>query len=192
MALPTDPAARHRVVADRFTGLVRGTTDWSAPAPVEGWTALDVVDHLVTWLPGFLAGGTDRGWQAGPPVAEDPVAAWEAHVAGVQGLLDDPEAAASPFRHPHVPPQDLASALTRFWTADVFMHSWDLARATGQDDTLDAEECAATLAGMEAMEDVIRSSGQFGERQPVADDAGPQDRLVAFIGRDPGWRPPGD
>jgi uncharacterized protein (TIGR03086 family) len=191
VALPADPAARHRVVADRFTALVRGTRDWSAPAPVTGWTALDVVGHLVDWFPPFLAAGTERRWTPGPPVAEDPEAAWLAQVEGVQGLLDDDEAAASPFTHPRTPPQDLASAVTTFYTADVFMHAWDLARATGQDDALDEDECASMLGGMEAMEEVIRSSGQFGTRQPVADGASAADRLVAFIGRDPAWRPSG-
>ena len=69
------------------------------------------------------------------------------------------------------------------------MHTWDLARATGQDDTLDPERCAAMLAGMEQMEDAIRGSGQYGPRFPVAEDADVQARLLGFIGRDPGWRP---
>ncbi|WP_414690747.1 maleylpyruvate isomerase N-terminal domain-containing protein, partial [Nocardioides sp.] len=33
--------------ADRFTALVTATTDWSAPSPCEGWSAADVVDHVV-------------------------------------------------------------------------------------------------------------------------------------------------
>jgi hypothetical protein len=45
------------------------------------------------------------------------------------------------------------------------------------------------LAGMPAMEEAMRSSGQFGPAVPVPDDARAQDRLIGFIGRDPGWRP---
>lgn len=51
------------------------------------------------------------------------------------------------------------------------MHTWDLAWATGQDDPLDPEFCAVLPAGMEPMEAVIRSSGQYGPRVPVKDDA---------------------
>jgi hypothetical protein len=40
---------------------------------------------------------------------------------------------------------------------------------------------------MEAIEDVIRSSGQYGERVPVPADADAQTRLLGFIGRDPSW-----
>jgi hypothetical protein len=68
------------------------------------------------------------------------------------------------------------------------MHSWDLARALGVDFDLGEERCAATLAGMEQMEDAIRGSGQFGPRVPVPETASAQDRLIGFIGRDPGWR----
>ncbi|WP_114422357.1 TIGR03086 family metal-binding protein [Nocardioides houyundeii] len=189
MTLPAQPAARHRAVAATFTHLVRGVDDWDAPSPVPGWAARDVVDHLVTWFPAFLASGSGHRWPPGPPVSEDPLAAWTAQVRGVQSLLDDPEAAASTFSHPQVGEQELASAVSSFYTADVFMHSWDLARASGQPVTLDADACQQLVSSMRAMETAIRQSGQFGTAQPVAADASAQDRLVAFIGRDPGWAP---
>jgi len=69
----------------------------------------------------------------------------------------------------------------------VFMHTWDLARATGQDDRLDPDFCAELLGGMEQMEQVIRSSGQYGPRVEVPPDADTQTRLLGFIGRDPFW-----
>jgi uncharacterized protein (TIGR03086 family) len=78
-------------------------------------------------------------------------------------------------------------AIDQFYTSDVFMHTWDLARATSQDDRLNPSFCASLLAGMEPMEDVIRSSGQYGPRVPVPDDADAQTRLLGFIGRDPYW-----
>jgi hypothetical protein len=69
------------------------------------------------------------------------------------------------------------------------MHTWDLARATGQDDVLDPEYCAELLEGMIPYEEAIRASGQYGPRIPVPDDAPVQDRMLGFIGRDPSWRP---
>jgi hypothetical protein len=69
----------------------------------------------------------------------------------------------------------------------VFLHTWDLARATGQDESLDTELCAAMLAGMEPLEELIRSSGQYGPAIPVSEGADPQTRLLGFIGRDPDW-----
>ncbi|WP_241901447.1 maleylpyruvate isomerase N-terminal domain-containing protein [Nocardioides houyundeii] len=67
MTLRAQPAARHRAVAATFTDLVRGVDDWDAPSPVPGWAARDVVDHLVTWFPAFLASGSGHRWPPGPP-----------------------------------------------------------------------------------------------------------------------------
>ena len=77
--LEQDPAAFHRWVAGGFTARVEGTTDWDAPAPVAGWTARDVVRHLVEWFPGFLASGAGITLESGPSVDEDPVGAWRDH-----------------------------------------------------------------------------------------------------------------
>lgn len=182
-------AQRHRLHADRFATLIDGVADWSVPTPVKEWTARDVVGHLIDWLPGFLAMGSDVVLPGGPAVADDPAGAWRVRSQAIQAILDDPATQAVVFRSQMVGDMPLAKAIDGFYTEDIFMHSWDLARATGQDDTLDAAKCAEMLAGMQQMSDVIRSSGQFGEQQPVADDAPVQDRLMAFLGRDPNWKP---
>lgn len=184
----TGAADRHRVVAESFGDRVRGVRDWDAPAPVAGWVARDVVDHLVTWLPGFLsAGGVELG--SVPAVADDPVAAWQAHTGHVQVLLESPRAEQD-FSHPHAGTRPLGKVVEDFYVADVFMHTWDLARASGQADRLDPEYCAALLRGMQPIEDVLRSSGQYGPAVAVPEDAPVQHRLLGFIGRDPAWRRP--
>jgi uncharacterized protein (TIGR03086 family) len=184
MSLPTDPGARHREVAAGFTARVRTASEWDSPAPVPGWRARDVVGHLVEWFPAFLETGTGLTLDRGPSTEEDPVASWEVHADAVQRLLDGPEAAMS-FAHPMVGEMPLPVAVDRFYTTDVFLHTWDLARATGQDERLDPQTCADLLAGMEPLDDLLRSSGQYGPRVPVPDDADVQTRLLAFIGRDP-------
>jgi uncharacterized protein (TIGR03086 family) len=183
-----DPAQRHRTHAATFTELVLGTTDWEAPAPVAGWRARDVVDHLVSWLPGFLAAdGVEL--PTGPSADADPVAAWQHHAGAVQALLDDPGTASRTFRQRHVGELPLADAIDRFYTTDVFMHCWDLAKATGQPVPQDERECAELLAGMEPLDDVLRASGQYGPRVPVPREASAVDRLAGFLGRDPAWTP---
>jgi uncharacterized protein (TIGR03086 family) len=182
-----EPARRHRLIADDFARRVHGTQSWDAASPVPGWAARDVVAHLVEWLPAFVAGGCDVRLPDGPSPAEDPRAAWDAHQRAVQDVLDDPTTAGTEFTNPHIGSMPLGQAIDRFYTSDVFMHTWDLARATGQDDTLDPELCAELLAGMEPIEELIRSSGQYGPAVPVPEEAGPQTRMIGFIGRDPAW-----
>lgn len=154
-------------------------------APVAGWTACDVVRHLVEWFPGFLQGGAEITLPAGPSVDEDPVAAWATFSDGVQALLDDPASDSAVLTNRHIGEVPVPTAVSRFFTADVFMHTWDLARASGQDETLDPQRCAELLAGMEPMDEVLRQSGQYGAKVDVPADADVQTRLLAFIGRDP-------
>lgn len=181
-------AERHRVIAAGFTDRVRGTSTWDAPSPVPEWAARDVVGHLTGWLPAFLvAGAIDLA--RGAAVELDPVNCWQVQADAVQRLLDDPDSAGRPFAHPQIGELPLAQAIDTFYTADVFMHTWDLARATGQDDRLDPEYCARLLAGMEQAEEAIRASGHYGARVPVPDAADAQTKLLGFIGRDPNWRP---
>ena len=186
MSLPESPAARHQVVAGEFARLVGQTTDWSAPAPVEGWTARDVVEHLVGWFPLFLdAGGIQL--PPGPEVADDPQAAWQHHADAVRVLVE--QRGEESFTHPYAGTHQLADAVDRFYTADIYMHSWDLARATGQEPRLDEDFATQLLEGMRTMERLMRDSGQYGPAVPVADDAPVVDRLMGFVGRDPARQP---
>lgn len=187
--LTAEPARRHQLIANGFALRVHGTSDWTAPAPVDGWVARDVVAHLVEWLPAFVHGGCDLAWPTIPSPIEDPSRAWDAHQHAVQTILGDPKTAGVEFTNPHTGSMPLGQAIDRFYTSDVFLHTWDLARATGQDETLDPETCAAMLAGMTPLEEVIRSSGQYGPAVSVPDDADAQTRLLGFIGRDPRWSP---
>jgi hypothetical protein len=65
------------------------------------------------------------------------------------------------------------------------MHTWDLARATGQDDSLDEDRCRAIYEGMLPMDEMLRQGDQFGPRVDVPEDASYQDKLIGFIGRQP-------
>lgn len=172
-------------MAGTFTDRVRGASDWDAPAPPAGWVARDVVRHLVTWFPGFLEGGAGIRLTAGPDVDTDPVAAWQVHCDAVQALLDDPATPGRMLSNPNTGDLPLDEAVDRFYTGDVFLHTWDLSRATGQDETLDADRCGQMLAGMEPMDAAMRGSGHYGPRVEVPDDADVQTRLLAFTGRDP-------
>ena len=181
-----DAADRYRLVAGTFAETARRMPAgaWDDPAPCEGWVARDVVAHMVEWMPGFLADAPiELG--SGPSVDDDPVGAWRAQTDAVQALLDDASIAAREHDLPHIGRMQLGQAIDMIYTSDVFMHRWDLARATGQDETLDPEKCAAMLEGMLPMDEVLRQSGHYGPRVPVPDDADVQTQLLAFIGRTP-------
>jgi uncharacterized protein (TIGR03086 family) len=177
-------AERYHRISKQFTDRVRGVAPdaWENPSPCEGWTARDVVGHLTEWIPGFF-GAQGVEFPALPSVDEDPVAAWEAVQAAVGAALADPTVANRDVTTPFST-QSLAETVDMIVTGDVFTHTWDLARATGQDDVLDRDQLRRMTAAIGAMpEEAMRAGGMFGPRLAVPDDADEQTRFLALVGR---------
>ena len=187
----SEHADRYRKVAAEFTRRVESVPpdDWDRPAPCEGWVARDVVRHLVEWGPGMLLDNWDIPRPESPSVDDDPVGAWRAVNETVRRALDDPEVAGRE-RETQMGKNSFENVTSMIFTSDVLVHTWDLARATGQDETLDADEVSRMYAGMQPMDEVIRNSGHFGPRVEVREDADLQTKLLAFTGRNPQWSPP--
>ena len=156
---------------------------WDNPAPCEGWAARDIVRHMVEWMPWMVL--TPLGIEPDfPSVDEDPLGAWLALDRAVQGVLDDPDVATREIEM-RMGRFSVERCVDQFCTGDVFLHTWDLARATGGDERLDPARVHDMFVGMEPLDEVLRQSGQFGPRVVVADDADEQTKLIAFIGREP-------
>jgi uncharacterized protein (TIGR03086 family) len=180
------PAERFRRVSAAFTDRVRQVppSAWDDPSPCDGWNARDIVGHMVEWMPAFL-GSVGAPLAPGPGVTADPVGAWT-HVAHeVQRVLDDPTLASREFEHEHLGSDTIEHAIAMIMVGDVVIHTWDLARATGLDDTLPADIVHEMYEGMSAMGDALRVGGQFGPAVAVPADADEQTRLVALTGRTP-------
>ncbi|MDO5698619.1 MAG: maleylpyruvate isomerase N-terminal domain-containing protein [Dermatophilus congolensis] len=177
----------HKATAADFTTLVEGVEDWDAPSPVKEWNTRGIVEHLVTWLPALLK-QADVELPEGPDAASDPVGAWKNQTAAVDELLLDEDALARQIQMPGMT-KTVAEIIAEFYEPDVFMHTWDLARASDQDFILDEARCDAMYKGMSQNEEMLRASGQFGERVDVLLSATAEDHLMGFIGRDPYWTP---
>ena len=180
-------AERYRRAASRFTDRVNDVSNaaWENPAPCEGWVARDVPRHLVEWIPAFLTAAGGPALPAGPSVDDDPAGAWATLNTALQSLLDDPAESATLISHPRAGTHRLDSAIASFFLGDVVVHTWDLARAAGLDETLDADLVHDMLIAMEPLDDMLRASGQYGPRVAVPADADEQTRLLAFTGRRP-------
>jgi len=191
MRAMSEAATRFEAVSAAFTARIEAVPAdaWDEPAPCEGWVARDVVRHLVEWLPGpgFLLGtfGVETG--PIPSVDRDPVGAWKVVSDAIQRALDDPSIATRVEDCGPPGRMSLEDAVDMTCTPDVLVHTWDLARATGLDERLDPDEVHRQLVGLESMppeiDAAMRSSGQFGPRVDVSDDADEQTRLLAFMGR---------
>ena len=70
--------------------------------------------------------------------------------------------------------------------SDLLLHGWDLARATHQDPTMPdglAQAAYDTIYGKFSDE---QRGGMFKPEIPIGADASPQQKLLAYTGRDPG------
>jgi len=182
----SEPAERYRKVAAAFTERVRAVPPgaWDAPAPCEGWVARDVVRHLVEWLPAVFLGTWGIEAPRLPSVDEDPVGAWVGLDRTIQAALDDPAVARSE-RDTRMGRSSFEDTIDMICTGDVLVHTWDLARATGLDESLDPDEVHRMLVGAEPLDEALRSSGHYGPRVEVPDGADEQTQLLAFLGRRP-------
>lgn len=180
-------ADRYRKVAGAFAARVDAVPDgaWDAPAPCDGWVARDVVRHLVEWFPSMFLDPVEITLPAQPTVDDDPAGAWHVLDETIQRALDDPFVATREFEM-RMGTFTVEQAVDMFATGDVLIHTWDLARATGQDERLDPDEVQTMYSGMTSMdEELLRNSGHYGPRVDVPDDADEQTKLIAFTGRRP-------
>jgi uncharacterized protein (TIGR03086 family) len=185
-------ADRYRRRADAFQSKVAAVApdQWANQSPCADWTARDVVGHVVVMHSAMLQPlGRQRG--PGPSVDEDPLAAFVNARADIEAVLGDPTLAATECSTP-MGPATAADHIDQVASEDLVVHGWDLARATGQDDTIDPEEVARMWPIAQAMDERMRIPNAFGPgivvfgpEVPVPDSAPLQDRLLGLLGRDP-------
>lgn len=184
------PVERFRRIAGTFSDVVAAVPAdaWDRPAPCEGWVARDVVGHLVTWVPSVI-GRCGHPIRVSASAADDPAAAWADLASGLLALLENPVIAATTFDVG--PPGTMAveTAIDRLVTGDLLVHTWDLARATGQPVRIDPVMSLEMVEGMQSIDELLRTSGHYGPKveTPATSDAAT--RLIAFTGRDPNWTP---
>src|SRR5688572_14226262 len=132
-----------------------------------------------------------RGLSRAPTVDDDPLAAFRSARADVEALLDDPGLAATVITSP-AGQMTAAEHVDQVVSEDMVLHGWDLARATGQDDTIDPAEVERMWPAAQQIPDMMRTPGAFGPgivvygpAVAVPSDAPLQDRLLGLLGRDP-------
>jgi len=170
---------------DGFEAVLTGVAPdrWDAPSPCAGWCAADVASHVTGDLrevESFARGRGEPG-SAGPLSGGDAVAAWHAARADMMAALD-PAGLARPVLLPWGGQITLGEFLRRC-PVEILVHTWDLARATGQPARLDQELVREALEPARLWAPVLRGSGLVGPEVAVSGDAGDLARLLAIFGR---------
>lgn len=177
-------AQRYRMLAGDMTDRIAAVPKdgWESPTPCEDWTARDLLRHLVETPALFFKLVDADPPPPGPSPDDDPVGAFVHVRDAVQTALDDPAMAGREYDGA-LGKNTFAGGVGQFICADLVIHGWDLARATGQDERLDPDEVHRVNEAMQQMGDAIRSPGAFGpavEPPPGADE---QTRMLCFLGR---------
>lgn len=186
-------AERYRRRADAFEQKVAGVRpdQWGNQSPCAKWSARDVVDHIVA-MHGYMLMPVGRVLE---PVEDDPLAAFWGARAAVEAVLDDPALAAQECETPNGR-MTVEDQIDQVVSDDLVLHGWDLARATGQDETMDPVDVQRLWTSTTAIPpDVIEKYRTpdafgpgievFGPEIAVPEDAPLQDRLLGYIGRQP-------
>jgi uncharacterized protein (TIGR03086 family) len=177
----TDALAMWREVAAGFDQRMAnvGVDDWTAPTCCPDWTVTQLVEHAIgsqRFVPKALGASGDIDVEG-----DDLVEVWKTVRAAADQALGAPGAMDRVVTLPfgEMPAREGLG----FPIGDLLVHTWDLARAIGADDRLDAEACAVVYANLAPIDGNIRAPGFFGPKLNSAPDADAQDRLLAFVGR---------
>ena len=184
-----DIAQLHRKALDETRPVVAGitTTQLHLPTPCDGWDVRTLLNHLVSgnlWAAELGTGATidevgDR--LDGDVLGDDILAAYDASAKAAAVTFEAPGALDAPCAVSYGPVPGSVYAGHRF--VDILIHGWDLAVATDQDTTLDPVLVEAAHELLLSQADMVRGSEAFGNDIAVPADAGPQTRLLGFIGR---------
>jgi uncharacterized protein (TIGR03086 family) len=179
----TEVSDRYGVIADGFEDRLNGVSAerWPSASPCEEWTARDVAVHVINTHRRVRAALGDVSYEEIGPDA-DLRAEWAPATGAIRGALND-ESMASKTVGGVFGEQPFESLVGRLLSTDTLIHTWDLARATGQDDQMDEEAATRALEFLTPIDEAIRRPGGFGPKLPPPPGADAQARLLAFAGR---------
>ena len=176
--MSADLLALYRQAGQWAAEKVAGARDLEAETPCPEWRVRDLLNHMLDTQRYFA--GAARGEKVAPPASTPPSL-----------LTGDPTAdfarATAEVADAYAPDGDIERTGPALGIAfsDQLLHGWDLARATNQDAAMPEGLAQAAYDCIHGRFTDEQRKGVFGPEIPVGDDATPQQRLLAYTGRDP-------
>ena len=166
---------------DTFTQRIANlhTDHWENPSPCEGWTAKEVLDHVIDTQRDVFG---KRGLDLGPHPDGTPQEAWTAHTAALKSATNDEETLLA-THDSFFGPTTLADTLLSFYCFDLIIHAWDIHQATRNDLTLTSAELDLLETCIQSWGEVLYQEGICKQPIEVPDDADRQTRILALTGR---------
>ncbi|MFI5608906.1 TIGR03086 family metal-binding protein [Amycolatopsis sp. NPDC051903] len=186
----------HRSCAD-FDRRLRAVRpdQWTAPTPCSEWTVRALVNHVVRGnfnYAALLHGGSAADFvrlRDADALGCDAVSAFAASVRSAMAAFESPGALDRVVDYPLGRIRGAQALAVR--TADVVIHTWDLARAVGGDEVLDAElvgwigdNLDAIYAGLPETPGSVETTHRFFAEPRGMSLSGAQGRLLHRMGRE--------
>ncbi len=154
---------------------------WDAPSPCEGWTARDVLRHVVETQRELFAGhGVELGELL--DVDADPVQAWRTHAGRVRDAVADDAVPAIAYDG-WFGPTTLGATLVQFYVFDMVVHRWDVAQAAGLDAGLTDDELERIERGADSFGDALYMEGICRPGVTAPEGASREAVVLARLGR---------
>ncbi|MBW8173388.1 maleylpyruvate isomerase family mycothiol-dependent enzyme [Ornithinimicrobium sp. Arc0846-15] len=163
----------------RFSDTVGAVADWDADSPCQGWSAADVLAHVIDTQRDFMA---ERGESLGPRPTGTPAQQWETHRQHIESALRDQEVGATPFEG-YFGPTTVQDTLDLFYGFDLLVHRWDIATADGQSLGFTPIELDQIEAAAQGFGPGLRMEGICGPALVTEAGASRQVRVLAHLGR---------
>jgi uncharacterized protein (TIGR03086 family) len=178
----------------RIVGGVR-SDQLSAATPCNDWDLHELLNHIILWT-AYSAERRAAGEQVPDELMKKDFVAEPGYAADYAAQLDKAVAA---WSDPAVWQRDLnvmgtptpAADVAALLIAEMVLHGWDAAKASGQRYTARDDVAAAVLAAVEANAALFRRYQGFADAVSVPASAPVLDRALAMSGRDPAWTPAG-
>jgi len=165
--------------AAKFGAVVDRAGDWGGESPCDGWTATDVLDHVVDSQRSFLE---QREASIGERPTGAPPQVWRAHQDAIASVVSDEEFVTTEYDG-YFGRTSVADTLANFYGFDMLVHRWDLAGALGQDVEFDDAELDRIEQALDGFGDALYSEGVCKPAIDVPEDAPRQVRLLGRMGR---------
>lgn len=177
-----DPFVDFGTAADGFAAVLARCNDANLgmQSPCPDWTAQGVVDHVLTNTARFTS---EFGGEV-PDTGDDLAGRYAALRGAMVDALSAPGALDQMTPSPIGGGQLPASLMFGIFTTDTLLHTWDLARAIGDDVELDPELLERSWRNAIPIDDALRAPTFFGPKVPVGEDEPMQTQALAFFGRD--------
>jgi len=171
-------AATATAVIDAVT-----SDQYDDPTPCSDWTVRQLLNHVIGGSKIFtviLTGGAPVDRTA-DHVGSDHAASFRSAISDLRAAFAADGALDGTYQGPLG--ETSGAFLMRMRVNEMMVHSWDLARATGQSTDLDPELAAECIEDIRRVQEAGRGAPMFKPMQPAGSEATVADQLAAMAGR---------